>query len=215
MDRDYQSERKKMVEDQIVSRGIKDERVVNAMLEVPRHEFVPEDWKDYSYSDGPIPIGMGQTISQPYIVAIMTELMGVKEGDKVLEIGTGSGYQAAVLAAMGCNVYTIEILGELTGRARNVIEKLGYNNVHFKVGDGYEGWEEHSPYDAITATASPAEIPHPLVDQLKQGGRMVLPVGKDHQELKLITKTEDGMETKDIIPVAFVPMTGRAEKNIH
>lgn len=214
-DSDFANKRRKMVEEQIVSRGIKQEDLINAMLEVPRHEFVPENWKDYSYSDGPLPIGEGQTISQPYIVAIMTELLNVKKGDKVLEIGTGSGYQAAVLSRMGCEVYTVEIVGKLTENAKKIIQELGYENIHFKVGDGYEGWKENSPYDAVIVTASPPKIPQPLLEQLKVGGKMVMPVGYDHQELELITRTETGSDIKDIIPVAFVPMTGKAQEKLH
>ncbi len=214
-DTDFSAERNRMVEEQIIARGIKNEKLIEAMREVPRHEFVPDNWKEYSYSDGPLPIGEGQTISQPYIVAIMTELLDIGEGDKILEIGTGSGYQAAVLSKMGCMVYTVEIIEQLTENAKKVIERLGYSNVHFKVGDGYEGWQENSPYDAIVVTASPPEIPQPLLDQLKTGGKLVLPVGHDHQELELITKTESGPDIKDIIPVAFVPMTGRAQKRTH
>lgn len=213
-DNGFVNERKRMVEEQIISRGIKDKKLLEAMLEVPRHKFVPEEWQEYSYSDGPLPIGYGQTISQPYIVALMTELLGLSSGDKVLEIGTGSGYQAAILSRIGCSVYTVEIVKELSESAENAIIELGYENVHFRVGDGYEGWEEYSPYDAIVVTASPPEIPQPLLDQLKTGGKMVMPVGKDHQELELITKTESGRDIKDIIPVAFVPMTGKAQKGI-
>lgn len=214
-EKDFSTDRNRMVEDQIISRGIKNKKLIEAMREVPRHEFVPDNWKDYSYSDGPLPIGQGQTISQPYIVAIMTELLEVNEGDRILEIGTGSGYQAAILSKMGCEVYTVEIVEELTEKAKKVIEKLGYENIHFMVGDGYEGWKENSPYDGIIVTASPPEIPQPLLDQLKTRGKLVLPVGHDHQELELITKTESGSDIKDIIPVAFVPMTGKAQKTTH
>jgi len=212
---EFENERKRMVDEQIISRGIRDKSITDAMLKIPRHKFVPEDYREYSYMDGPLPIGFGQTISQPYIVALMTELLEVSEGDKILEIGTGSGYQAAVLAEIGAHVYTIEIVKELSDRAGKVIEELGYNDVHFLIGDGYEGWSENSPYDSIIATACPPQIPEPLLDQLKTGGRMVLPVGGDRQELQLIRKTKKGHEIKDIIPVAFVPMTGKAHDKTH
>lgn len=212
---EFETERKRMVDEQIISRGIKNKTITDAMLKIPRHEFVPGDYREYSYMDGPLPIGFEQTISQPYIVALMTELLEVSEGDKILEIGTGSGYQAAVLAEMGAKVYTVEIVKELSDRAREVIEQLGYKNIHFLVGDGYEGWNENSPYDSIIATACPPEIPKPLLEQLKTGGRLVMPVGEDHQELQLIRKTEKGPDIKDIIPVAFVPMTGKAFNKTH
>ncbi len=211
---EFEEKRKQMVEEQIISRGIRDKGVLEAMLKVPRHKFVPEEYRAYSYNDGPLPIGKGQTISQPYIVALMTELLGVKEGDKVLEIGTGSGYQAAILAEVGCEVYTVEIIEELSERAKNIISSLGYKNVHFRVGDGYEGWPEHAPYDAIIVTASPPEIPKPLIEQLKEGGVMVTPVGTGHQKLQRIVKTSEGLEIEDIIPVAFVLMTGKAFKEL-
>ena len=199
--------RREMVEDQIISRGIKDRRVIEAMLKVPRELFVPPEQRPFAYDDGPLPIGFGQTISQPYIVAFMTEKLEVKKGDKVLEVGTGSGYQAAILAEMGCQVYTIEIIEELSLRARKVIESLGYRNVHFKVGDGYEGWEEHAPYDAIIVTAAPPYIPEKLKQQLKIGGRMVLPVGEYYQYLYRITRTgEKDFRVEKLIPVSFVPM---------
>ncbi len=204
---DFELLRREMVEDQIISRGIKDRRVIEAMLKVPRELFVPPEQRPFAYDDGPLPIGFGQTISQPYIVAFMTEKLEVKEGDKVLEVGTGSGYQAAILAEMGCQVYTIEIIEELSLRARQVIRALGYRNVHFKVGDGYEGWEEHAPYDAIIVTAAPPYIPEKLKQQLKIGGRMVLPVGEYYQYLYRITRTgEKEFRVEKLIPVSFVPM---------
>jgi protein-L-isoaspartate(D-aspartate) O-methyltransferase len=181
---------------------------------VPRHKFVPEHLVDLAYADTPLPIGMGQTISQPYIVAFMTELLGPEKGQKVLEIGTGSGYQAAVLAETGAEVYTVEILEPLSLFARSVINGLGYSNVHFKTGDGYAGWEEHAPYDGIIVTAAPEEIPEPLKAQLAEGGRMVIPVGDDMQELLLLTKTKDGFDEERVAPVRFVPMTGEAEKHV-
>ncbi len=204
---DFELLRREMVEDQIISRGIKDRRVIEAMLKVPRELFVPPEQRPFAYDDGPLPIGFGQTISQPYIVAFMTEKLEVKEGDKVLEVGTGSGYQAAILAEMGCQVYTIEIIEELSLRARQVIRSLGYRNVHFKVGDGYEGWEEHAPYDAIIVTAAPPYVPEKLKQQLKIGGRMVLPVGEYYQYLYRITRTgEKDFRVEKLIPVSFVPM---------
>jgi protein-L-isoaspartate(D-aspartate) O-methyltransferase len=208
----YRQRRQDMVEDQLSLRGISMPEVLRAMQSVPRHKFVPEHLTDLAYTDSPLPIGMGQTISQPYIVALMTELMSPEKGRKVLEIGTGSGYQAAVLAEIGCEVYTIEILEPLSLFARSVINGLGYCNVHFKTGDGYLGWEEHAPYDAIIVTAAPREIPEPLKQQLREGGRMVIPVEDDGQDLLLLTKTKDGFRDERITPVKFVPMTGKAEK---
>ena len=211
-DEAYSQRRWEMVESQIVSRGISDARVIDAMLKVPRHKFVHEDFRHQAYLDSALPIEMGQTISQPYIVAYMTELLGLNEGDKVLEIGTGSGYQAAVLAEIGCDVYTIEIVESLSRRAKTILDDLGYKNIHFKVGDGYQGWEEHAPYDAIIVTAAPPEIPEPLKAQLKQGGRMIIPVGENIQELILITNTKGGLVEKRVTPVCFVPMVGEAQK---
>jgi protein-L-isoaspartate(D-aspartate) O-methyltransferase len=209
----YSEQRREMVENQLVPRGISDSRVIEAMLKIPRHEFLPDYLGDYAYSDGPLPIGMGQTVSQPYIVAYMTELLTLNKGDKVLEIGTGSGYQAAILAEIGCDVYTIEIVEILTLRAKKVLKSLGYKNIHFKVDDGYMGWEENAPYDAILVTAAPPEIPEPLTEQLKEGGKMVIPVGDYIQELILITKKKEGLEEERVTPVRFVPMTGEAQKH--
>jgi len=200
-----------MVRTQIERRGIRDEAVLAAMRKVPRHRFVPENLWDEAYQDGPLPIGHGQTISQPYIVALMTELLEVGRGDKVLEIGTGSGYQAAVLAEIGCEVYTIEIVEPLAVRARAVLHELGYdNNVRVILGDGSEGWPPEAPYDGIIATAAPGRIPGALVDQLKEGARLVIPVGDYGQDLYVVEKTPRGPKKKRIIPVRFVPMTGRA-----
>ena len=208
----YAVEREQMVAQQIESRGISDELVLKAMRKTPRHEFVPEDTKRYAYMDNPQPIGEKQTISQPYIVALMTELLELKGGEKVLEIGTGSGYQAAVLAEIVGEVYTIEIIESLAKSAEEKLQRMGYENITVKWGDGYQGWAEHAPFDHVIVTAAPDHIPQPLVDQLKIGGTMVIPVGDYFQELKLLTKTEGGVEEKSIIPVKFVPMTGEAQQ---
>ncbi len=198
--------RLRMVETQIVARGIKDERVISAMKKVPRHLFVPPDMIDYAYNDEPVPIGEGQTISQPYIVAYMTEALNLKQEDKVLEVGTGSGYQSAILAEIVSEVYTVEIIASLSLRAQELLAKLGYRNIHFKIGDGSFGWEENSPYDAIIVTAAPARIPRPLEEQLKLNGRMVIPVGSTFQELFLVTKEKAGLRKKKLLPVRFVPL---------
>jgi len=200
--------RLRMVEDQIERRGINDESVLKAMREVQRHEFVPDHLKKYAYADEPLPIGEDQTISQPYIVAYMTEYLRLEEEDKVLEIGTGSGYQAAVLAEIVDTVYTIEIVDVLAKRAEKTLERLGYENVLVKRGDGYAGWPENAPYDAIIITAAPTKIPAPLLEQLKVGGFMILPLGKNSQELVLIEKNINGIDQKTLLPVRFVPMTG-------
>jgi protein-L-isoaspartate(D-aspartate) O-methyltransferase len=212
---DYSSERQKMVEEQIIKRGITDAKLISFLLKVPRHKFVPEEYREHSYYDGPLPIGGGQTISQPYIVALMTELLDLNKNDKVLEIGTGCGYQTAILAEYGCDVYTIEIVKSLSINAQRLIERLGYVNIKFRVGDGYEGWQEYAPFDAIIVTASPHNLPQPLVDQLKEGGRMVIPIEEDHQDLCLITKEQGKMVQKKITPVQFVPMTGEAQKGLN
>ncbi len=169
---------------------------------------------DQAYEDYPLPIGMGQTISQPYIVAFMTELLNLKKGDKVLEVGTGSGYQAAILAEIGCEVYTIEIVESLALRAKKILEDLGYKSIHFKMGDGYEGWSENAPFDAIIVTAAAPEIPEPLLKQLKEGAKMAIPVGDYFQELLLLKKTKEGVKEKRVTPVRFVPMMGEAQKHI-
>ncbi len=209
----YEKLRNLMVERQIEARGVKDPRVLEAMRKVPRHRFVPEKLRSQAYDDEPLPIGAGQTISQPYIVAYMTEKLGLLPTDRVLEIGTGSGYQAAVLAELCDSVFTIEIIPELSERARRVLTELGYKNIQFKIGDGYMGWPEKAPFDAIMVTAAPDHIPQPLIDQLKVGGRMVIPVGDFFQDLYLVTKTEKGFKKKRILPVRFVPMRGEAEKH--
>jgi protein-L-isoaspartate(D-aspartate) O-methyltransferase len=208
----YTEERESMVEKQIETRGVKDKLVLAAMRKVPRHRFVPEKWRDQAYADEPLPIGEGQTISQPYIVALMTELLNMKGGEKILEIGTGSGYQAAVLAEIAKEVYTIEIICPLAQRAESTLKELGYDNVTVRCADGYQGWKEHAPFDGVIVTAAPDHIPQPLVDQLKVGGRLVIPVGDVFQELMVVTKTETGIRKTNVIPVRFVPMTGEAEK---
>lgn len=203
-----------MIEEQIIARGIKDKRVIQAMRKVPRHVFVPETNRSRAYDDNPVPIGQGQTISQPYIVACMTELLHLSPDDTVLEIGTGSGYQAAILAEIAHEVYTIEIIPELGKRAENVLQELHYENIKVKIGDGYHGWPEYAPFDAIIVTAAPAYVPEPLIDQLKIDGRLVVPVGVyPYQELKQIVKTSEGIEEHDITSVLFVPMTGEARKD--
>ena len=207
----YREERLAMVERQIKGRGVKDPLVLEAMKSVPRHEFVPDPQKKNAYQDRPLPIGHKQTISQPYIVAFMTEALGIKPGDKVLEIGTGSGYQAAVLAEITDNVWSIEIVCPLAERAEKDLDRLGYDEVVTKCGDGYKGWPEHAPFDAVIVTAAPDHVPRPLVEQLKVGGRLLIPVGDFYQELKRITKTEDGVKEERLLPVRFVPMTGEAE----
>lgn len=208
----FADRRREMVEHQIKGRGVVDQKVLTAMLRVPRERFVPEHLRERAYDDGPLPIGEGQTISQPYIVAYMTEQLRLKGGEKVLEIGTGSGYQAAVLAEIVREVYTIEIIEVLSLSAQKVLGDLGYKNIRFKVGDGYFGWKEQAPFDAIIITAAPFEIPSPLIEQLRVGGRLIAPVGDTYQELLLITRTEEGILREPLIPVVFVPMRGEAEK---
>jgi len=205
--------RDRMVETQIVARGVRDPRVLAAMREVPRHLFVAEPQRAVAYEDRPLPIAGNQTISQPYIVALMTELLELQPGARVLEIGTGSGYQSAVLGKCAREVYTIEILPELAESAAAKLKELKADNVTVKAGDGYRGWPEHAPFDGIIVTAAPERIPEPLLTQLAPGGRMVIPVGGFFQDLKVFTKGADGKVTeKDIIPVRFVPMTGEIEK---
>ncbi len=205
--------REQMVREQLAGRDIRDARVLEAMLKVPRHEFVPPDLADVAYEDGALPLTLGQTISQPYIVAFMTQALALQGNERVLEIGTGSGYQAAVLAEIVHEVYTIEILDELAKRAEGVIASLGYRNIHFRTGDGYLGWPEQAPFDCIIVTAAPDHLPQPLIDQLKTGGRMIIPVGRFDQELLLIEKHESGIIRRSTIPVRFVPMTGIAQEN--
>lgn len=205
--------RTRMVETQIVARGVRDPRVLAAMRKVPRHRFVDDGQRAQAYEDHPLPIPGNQTISQPYIVALMTELLELKPSSRVLEIGTGSGYQSAVLAELASQVYTIEIVPELARLAGSRLKDLGYGNVTVREGDGYRGWPEHAPFDGIIVTAAPERIPQPLLDQLAPGGIMVIPVGGFFQELKVFRKSADGRITeKDILPVRFVPMTGEVEK---
>ncbi len=209
---DWKALRERMVKDQIEARGVREPRVLEAMVTVPREEFVPRVVRKHAYDDGPLPIEDGQTISQPYIVALMTELLEVGPGERVLEIGTGSGYQSAVLAAMGVEVFTIEIRSLLCRTARERLQRLGYTSVHVRCGDGYGGWPEAAPFDGIIVTAAPERVPGPLLDQLKVGGHMVIPVGAFYQELKVITRSETGYEERSVVPVRFVPMTGQAER---
>ena len=202
----FAAARTAMVERQLRANGIRDERVLEAMRRVPRHRFVPFDLRDMAYADTPLEIGFGQTISQPYIVAYMTEVAHVGPGDRVLEIGTGSGYQAAILAELAGEVRTIEIVPELAGRARAILDSLGYANVRSRTGDGYGGWREHAPYDAILVTAAPDHVPPALVEQLAVNGRMVIPVGRGDQEMRVITRTPAGVVEQVTIPVRFVPL---------
>jgi len=209
----YRTMRLKMVESQIINRGVRDKRVLRAIREVPRHRFVPDEYKQQAYEDYPLPIGYSQTISQPYIVAYMTEILQLDGSEKVLEIGTGSGYQAAILAQCAKEVYTIEIVEPLCVQARQTLLDLGYTNCQVKCGDGYQGWPEHAPFEAIMVTAAPDHVPPVLIEQLAPGGRMIIPVGKFIQYLRLITKDEQGkVNDKKLIAVRFVPMTGDAEK---
>jgi protein-L-isoaspartate(D-aspartate) O-methyltransferase len=202
-----------MVRRQIEARGVRDARVLEAMLKVPRHRFMPESQRAHAYDDRPLPIAHGQTISQPYIVALMSELADVKPGDTVLEVGTGSGYQAAVLAEMGVKVFSIEIIEPLAKQATATLSELGYGNkVEVRHGDGYAGWPERAPFDAVIVTAAPPKIPKPLKQQLKVGGRLVIPVGKHYQSLIRVTRTKDGFREESVIPVRFVPMTGKAQE---
>lgn len=203
----YSEERTAMVRNQIRLRGIKDEKVLGAMLKVERHRFVPAAYRNEAYEDYPLPVGEGQTISQPYIVAFMTEALDLKKEDKVLEIGTGSGYQAAILAEICDSVFTIEIYRSLGMSAMKTLKELGYSNVFIRIGDGYQGWAEHAPYDAIIVTCSPAHIPEMLEAQLAEGGRMIIPLGGDYtQELILLAKKAGKLQKKSVLPVRFVPM---------
>lgn len=204
--------RNAMVDQQIRAREITAPAVLNAMRKVPRHRFVPTRVRHLAYDDHPLPIGYEQTISQPYIVAYMTEAADISPRDKVLEIGTGSGYQAAILGQVAREVYTIEIVPELAASASGTLAELGYTNVHAKTGNGYLGWPEHAPFDAILVTAAPDQVPQALVDQLALGGRMVVPVGEIVQNMMIIEKTRNGVVTRQTIPVRFVPMTGKPQQ---
>ncbi len=211
---DYRKERKRLVEIHIIREGIEDPLVIESMLTVPREEFVPDNLKKKAYLNQALPVGYGQTISQPYIVALMTELLGIDEDDTVLEIGTGSGYQAAVLAQIVKEVYTIEIIKPLGIKAEKRLKRLGYSNISSKIGDGYFGWEAYAPFDAIIVTAAADHIPPPLIKQLKKGGKMCIPVGQPYftQVLKLLEKDEQGkIHIYDIIPVIFVPFTRKIQ----
>jgi protein-L-isoaspartate(D-aspartate) O-methyltransferase len=207
-------ERQDMVDSQIAARDVRNPDVLKAVRTVPRHRFVPKSLQESAYEDRPLPIGHGQTISQPYIVALMTELADVKAGDTVLEVGTGSGYQAAVLAQMGVKVYSIEIIEPLAEQAEAALAATGYGDrVEIRTGDGYAGWPEHAPFDAIIVTAAPPMIPEPLKQQLRVGGHLVIPVGDLFQRLLRITRSETGFEEENVLPVRFVPMTGRAQRD--
>jgi len=209
----YEKVRQRMVREQVVARGINDQKVIHAMLSVPRHLFVPANYERMAYEDRPLPIGEGQTISQPYIVALMTETLDLNKKMKVLEIGTGSGYQAAILAKIVREVYTIEIIESLGEKAENLLSDLGYDNVHVKIGDGYKGWPAKAPFDAIIVTCAPTDIPQPLKEQLKEGGRMIIPVGGSIvQELALLEKKKGKLEKKVVAPVRFVPMVRKDGK---
>jgi protein-L-isoaspartate(D-aspartate) O-methyltransferase len=207
---DFERSRERMVETQIVSRGVRDERIIEAMKKVPRHLFVEEALQSQAYGDFPLPIGEKQTISQPYIVALMTEALSLKSDEKVLEIGTGSGYQTAIIAEVVYKVYSIERIASLAREAKKRLESLGYYNVMIKINDGTEGWEEESPFDAIIVTAGAPNIPEPLLNQLKIGGRMVIPIGdKFSQSLILVIKNEGGMERRDLGGCRFVKLIGK------
>lgn len=210
----YALKRQQMVQNDIRGRDVRESKVLSAMGNVPRHLFVPHGYRDQAYEDHPLPIGEGQTISQPYVVALMTEALKLKGGDRVLEIGTGSGYQAAVLAEIVREVYTIEIRKNLAEKAESVLKELGYRNVKVKYGDGYFGWEEAAPFDAIIITAAANHIPPPLIKQLKEGGRLIVPLGSTvyFQTLILATKRKGQLDVEQLGPVAFVPMTGEMMK---
>jgi protein-L-isoaspartate(D-aspartate) O-methyltransferase len=209
---DLAARRESMVATQIEARGIHDALTLKAMREVPRHRFVPPEAVGAAYGDYPLPIGHRQTISQPYIVAFMTEALRLRAGDKVLEVGTGSGYQAAVLAAMGMKVFTIEIVEPLATESRERLSSLGYSDVFVRSGDGYAGWPEEAPFDGILVTAAAPRVPEPLKAQLKEGGRLVIPVGEDFQELVVVRRREASYEEKRVLAVRFVPMTGKVRQ---
>jgi protein-L-isoaspartate(D-aspartate) O-methyltransferase len=210
---DFAAQRQLMVQQQLMPRGISDARVLAAMSKVPREEFVPADSRAASYEDGPLPIGYDQTISQPYIVAFMTEKLQLKPNNRVLEVGTGSAYQAAVLAELVADVYTIEIVEPLAKNAEATLQRLGYKNVHVKAGDGYSGWPENAPFDAIIVTCAPNHVPQQLTDQLQDGGRMIIPVGERFaQQLYFLEKKDGRLRESAVLPVRFVPMAGEGVK---
>jgi len=203
----------KMINDQLKMRGIKSQQVLDAFARVPRHLFVPEEYRAMAYADRALPIGKGQTISQPYIVAFMTEALDLKPSDRVLEVGTGSGYQAAILAEICGTVYSIEIIESLGKKAAHLLKEIGYANIMLKIGDGYLGWRDHAPYDAIIVTCAPTKIPSPLKEQLVEGGRMIIPVGEQYvQQLILLEKKKGRLKEKKVLPVMFVPMVDEAGK---
>jgi len=206
MKKNFKEKRERMVKDQIEARGVRDEKILDAMRKVPRHLFIPWNMRAYAYHDEPLPIGEGQTISQPYIVAYMSEVLRLKGNERILEVGTGSGYQAAVLAEIAKEVFTIEIVKSLSLKAKKVLDKLGYKNIYFKIGDGTLGWEEHTSYDAIIVTAAPAKVPQALREQLRISGRMIIPVGSTFQELVLVTRGKKKFKEKKLLPVRFVPL---------
>jgi protein-L-isoaspartate(D-aspartate) O-methyltransferase len=211
---DFAPKRERMIQEQLVRRGIHDHRVLAAMRKVPREEFVPAGFRNDSYEDGPLPIGHDQTISQPYIVAFMTEQLRPQPKDRILEVGTGSGYQAAILAQLVADVYTVEIIGPLARGAEATLQRLGYRNVHIKVGDGYKGWPEHAPFDVIIVTCAVDHVPPPLVAQLKEGGRMMIPVGESFaQELYLFQKEKGELKKSAVLPVVFVPMRRESDRH--
>jgi len=207
----FEELRKQMVEKQVRQRGVTQTEVLAAMDYVPRHLFVPDSQRPNAYSDQPIQVGQGRAIYQPYVVALMTQLLELKKGQKVLEVGTGSGYQAAVLSRVAREVYSIEIDPVVASQASKRLGVLGYHNIVVRIGDGYQGWPENAPFDAILLSAAPPKIPKPLLDQLKQGGKMVAPVGGFFQDLQVITKTADGLEKRTVIPVRLSPMTGQVQ----
>ena len=205
----YDSLRESMVREQIIERGVTDEAVISAMKNVPRHLFVPEEYKSMAYIDSPLPIGRRQTISQPYVVALMTAFLRPDSTDRILEVGTGSGYQAAVLAMIVDSVYTIEILPELASRSSALLDSLGYGNVEAMTGDGYNGWPQKAPFDGVIVTAAAPRVPELLIEQLKMGGMLVIPEGSFPQRLNVYEKTPEGLKLHSSVPVQFVPMTGR------
>lgn len=206
MRKNFEKEREGMVKTQIETRGIKEKKVLEVMRKIPRHMFVPDNMKPYAYQDEPLPIGEGQTISQPYVVAYMTEVLHLQGDERVLEVGTGSGYQAAILAEIVKEVFSIEIVRVLSQRAQKVLKLLGYENIHYQIGDGTLGWDEFAPYDAILVTAAPEKIPQALINQLKRSGRMVIPVGSAFQDLFFVTKVKKKCKKKKLLPVRFVPL---------